>query len=194
MLTPYEKYYAAKLEGALIFQDFVIDAAWTILGLAIVQYGSKAYQQAIGESRTGVEIKFDQKFGQTGNLWIEIAERAHPRNGAYAPSGIYRTDNTWLYCIGDYDTIFFFAKNLLRGLHRSGRWPVCENQTATSEGFLLRKPDAEKFADVILRPKAKKKIERVVGDLADLGRRLHEIAKANPAQGSLFNFADDADA
>lgn len=177
MPTNYDEYYKAKLDGAKIYQDFVVDAAWNLLGLAIVQYASEVYQRVVGESRTGVEIKHDEKFGKSRNLWIEVAEKARPREGPYVPSGIYRQDNTWLYCIGDYDTIFFFPKTLLRALHASGRWPVFENNTRTSEGFLLREHEAEKYAAAILRPAAADAIGKVVGDLAALGELLHDAAK-----------------
>jgi hypothetical protein len=182
----YQAYYKAKLEGGLLYQDFVVDTAWHLLGLAIVQYSSRVYQMEIGESRTGVEIKHDEKFSKTRNLWIECAEKARPRDGPYVPSGIYRTDNTWLYCIGDYDTIFFFPKVLLRGLHQSGKWRLLENNTGTSQGFLLAEGDGEKYAAVVLRPNASNKVMRIMGNIAALGKELHHLAKANPAQGTLF--------
>ena len=52
MPTTYQEYYKTKLEGAKLFQDFVVDAAWNLLGLAIVQYASETYQRIVGESRT----------------------------------------------------------------------------------------------------------------------------------------------
>lgn len=182
----YAEYRKTKLESGKLYQDFVVDAAWNLLGLAIVQYASEIYQRTVGESRTGAEIKHDEQFAKTGNLWIELAEKAYPRDGPYVPSGIYRTDNTWLYVIGDYDTIFIFAKTLLRALHQSGRWQVIENKTHTSEGFLLRAADAEKYAAMILRPKASGAVKKVVGDLAALGRLLHEAAKRDIDQLDLF--------
>lgn len=173
----YAEYYKAKLDGAKLYQDFVVDAAWNLLGLAIVQYASEVYQRTVGESRTGVEIKHDEKFGKTRNLWIEVAEKARPRDGPYVASGIYRNDNTWLYCIGDYDTIFFFPKTILRLLHASERWSVLENNTRTSEGFLLREHEAEKYAAAILRPNAADAVGKVVGNIAALGELLHDAAK-----------------
>jgi hypothetical protein len=185
-MSVYADYYKAKLDGAKLYQDFVVDAAWNLLGLAIVQYSSELYQRTVGESRTGVEIKHDEQFTKTGNLWIELAEKARPRDGPYVPSGIYRQDNTWLYVIGDYDTMFFFAKTLLRALHQSARWQVIENKTRTSEGFLLKSSDAEKYAAVILRPNAAGAVKKVVGDLAALGRLLHDSAKRDINQLDLF--------
>jgi hypothetical protein len=189
----YRKYYTAKLEGAKLYQDFVVDAAWDLLGLAIVQYSSQAYQNVVGESRTGVEIKHDEIFGKTGNLWIEISEKADPLNQNYVDSGIYRTDNTWLYAIGDYDTVFFFSKTLLRGLHRSGKWRVLENKTKTSNGFLLNAIDAQRYAAAVLRPNATEKINRAIKNvqaLAELGRELHASVKANPDQSDLFEASE----
>lgn len=177
MSSTYGEYYKAKLESAKIFQDFVVDSAWNLLGLAIVQYSSRVYQGIVGESRTGVEIKHDEKFNKTRNLWIEIAEKARPREGPYVASGIYRDDNTWLYCIGDYDTIFVFPKTLLRALHGSRRWPVFENNTRTSEGFLLTENEAERYAAAILRPNAAEAVRKVVSNWAALGELLHDAAK-----------------
>lgn len=178
MTDTYRQYYETKLEGSKLFQDFVVDTAWSLLGLAIVQYSSRSYQQTVGESRTGVEIKFDEKFSSTGNLWIEVGEKARPRPGDYAVSGIYRDDNTWLYCIGNYDVMFFFAKTMLQGLHRSGKFRMLENHTKTSQGFLLKGELAEKYAAVVLRPNAAERVAGIVGDISRAGRALHEIAKA----------------
>jgi hypothetical protein len=49
----YEKYRTAKIEGGKIYQDFIVDACWNLLGLAIVQYSSAMYQKNVGESKTG---------------------------------------------------------------------------------------------------------------------------------------------
>jgi hypothetical protein len=183
--TTYQQYYKAKFEGALLYQDFVVDISLQVLGFAIMQYSSRAYQNTVGESRTGVEIKHDEKFARTGNLWIETAEKAMPRAGDYVPAGIYRTDNSWIYVIGDYNTIFYFAKNVLRIL--AGKYRIMPNKTATSLGFLLPERDAEKYAATVLRPRAEVKIAKITRDLADLGRELHELAKQNPAQLSLLD-------
>lgn len=183
----YDKYYKAKLEAALLYQDFVIDVSMQAIGLAIVQYASRAYQQGVGESRTGVEIKHDDKFRTTGNLWIETAEKAKPRPGDYASSGIYRNDNAWLYVIGDYDTIFYFSKRFLQQLHASERYQVRENHTKTSLGFCLPEIDAHRYAVMVLKPKAQQKIAKLAFDLAEAGKLLHQIVKANPAQQTLFS-------
>ena len=80
----YEEYRQVQIEDGVRFQDFVVDLAWQA-GLVIAQYASKTYQLAIGESRSGVEIKYDKRRAETGNLCIEVAEKARPRPGPYAP-------------------------------------------------------------------------------------------------------------
>lgn len=188
----YDEYRKIKIASGVLFQDFAIDLLYTV-GLPIVQYASQFYQTHVGESRTGVEIKHDEKYATTGNLWIEVAEKARPRPGAYAESGIHRTDNSWLYVIGDYDTIFVFAKTHLQALKESGRYELRENHTKTSVGYLLPNQMAMSMAIMILRPQAECKVVKAVKDLHELGRRLHELVKGNGRQFSLFQTGDNED-
>ena len=150
----YEAYRKAQLEDGLLYQDFIVSVAWQA-GIAIVQYASKTYQLKVGESRGGFEIKHDKKMATSGNLYIETAEKARPRPGDYAPSGIMR-EGHWMYVIGDYDVVFFLPNNLLRGLFKqklaSGKPLYSRTQTETSQGFLLPKRNAEKYAALTLRP------------------------------------------
>jgi len=185
----YEKYRAVKIENGKVYQDFVVDACWNLLGLAIVQYSSVLYQQTVGESKTGAEIKHDEQFARTGNLWIEVEEKARPRPGPYVPSGIYRSDNTWLYIIGNYDHVFIFQKTLLQALYQSGKWRIIENNTKTSRGFLLSEQEANKWSAAILHPLAADKIAKVIGNMSKLGHELHELTKRNLAQLDLFQDA-----
>lgn len=178
----YDAYRANKIESGQLYQDFVVDACWNLLGLAVVQYTSKLYQQQVGESKTGVEIKHDEKYATTENLWIELAEKARPRSGPYAKSGVNRSDNTWLYVIGDYDTIFIFAKTLLQALASGGRYRLLENNTKTSVGYLLPDADAKKYAAQILYPNAERKLGKAIKDLQQAGRELHEAVMRPPGR------------
>ncbi len=173
--TTYQGYRNSKIESGLRYQDFVVDCCFNILKLPIAIYSSRFYQLKIGESVNGVEIKNDEKYALTGNLWIEKGEKAHPREGDYFPSGIYRDDNSWLYIIGDYDTIFIFSKRLLILLDKCGKYPERANTTKTSIGFLLPSADAKKYAAHILTPNASEKIEKTVLDLKAVG---HEIYRS----------------
>ena len=58
------------------------------VGIILKCYSSKKYQNAKGESSAGMEIKFDDKRKNTGNLYIEYAEKSNPSNKSCIPSGI----------------------------------------------------------------------------------------------------------
>jgi len=89
----------------------------------------------------GAEIKRDGKFRETGNLYIETAEKSNPDNPAYAASGIYRQDNSWLFVIGDEKTIYIFSTKYLRLLEKRYQ----RKQKPTSIGFLMPIEEADRY-------------------------------------------------
>lgn len=190
----YEDYRREQIEQAKVFQDFVCDCFLNILKIPISAYSSRVYQQEVGESASGIEIKNDRNFARTRNLYIEISEKARPRPGAYADSGIMRNDNTWLYVIGDFNTLFVFAKRLLIGLHRTRRYRVVENGTKTSIGFLLPERDAVKYAAQILTPNAETKIAKSILDAHQLTCEAYRsMLEGDTSQMYLFEMASDTD-
>jgi len=142
------EYYQRMMELGNEFQDYVADVLAKTLGINITAYMSQKYQYNKGENRQGIEIKFDDKYKQTGNLYIEIAEKREETNNDFVDSGIYRQDNTWLYVIGNYNIIFIFFKKFLVCLHKTHKYE--EVKTPTSKGFLLPKKDAEKYSGIII--------------------------------------------
>jgi len=152
-MNSYEEYTRKKRDEGDEYEDFVIDELYKI-GLPIITYKSRAYQYTVGENKMGIEIKFDERLKETGNLYIEIEEKSHPDNEDYVPSGIYRNDNSWLWAIGNREYIYIFGKKFLKLLHASKRYQEVENKTKTSKAFLLPterskliyKGDAEKYA------------------------------------------------
>lgn len=135
-------YYRDKLEEGLAFQDFVTEALYR-QGIVLVGYASRRYQVARGENMAGAEIKRDGKFRETGNLYIEMAEKSHPDREGFTPSGIMRGDNSWLFIIGDERTLWIFSTKLLQALAGSGRYR--EVMQPTSQGFLLPVASADKY-------------------------------------------------
>lgn len=148
----YDRYYETQLHAALEFQDWVQDRLYDH-GVSVGAYSSKKYQRTKGENRAGIEIKFDQKWRTTGNLYIEVAEKAHPSRLTYTASGIYRDDNTWLYVIGDYSKAFVFGKKLLKAMF-CAKDKYRRVITPTSKGFLLPLDIAERFAEKIIVPES----------------------------------------
>ena len=119
-------YYVKKLEEGLEFQDVATTALYQ-RGIVVVAYSSRRWQDERGENMLGAEIKRDGKFRQTGNLYIETAEKSHPDNPVYVPSGIMRSDNSWLYVIGDEKTLYVLSLiHISRG--RGGRVGVVANR------------------------------------------------------------------
>lgn len=136
-------YYHDKLQQGLEFQD-VVTAALYQRGIVVVAYSSRKYQVTHGENLLGAEIKRDGKFRETGNLYIETAEKSHPDNPVFVASGIYREDNSWLYVIGDEKTIYIFSTKYLRMLEI--RYEKSRVTKPTSLGFLMPIADAEKYS------------------------------------------------
>ena len=148
----YNDYYKDMLKKGLEFQDVVTRELYQ-RGIVIVGYASQKYQNEAGENMLGAEIKHDMKFKDTGNLYIEVAEKSHPDKPDYTPSGIYRKDNSWLYVIGNEEEIYIFSTKILRMIEGKFFHP---EPTPTSKGFLIPTVDAEKYCirkiDLRVRP------------------------------------------
>lgn len=144
MMTPY---YKQMLEKGLHYQDFVVEQLYKI-GLPIVSYSSKEFQNLIGENKAGIEIKLDQNFRNTNNFYIEYEEKSNENNQNFIKSGILRNDNSWLYLIGDYKTIYIFSKKQLILLLNSDTLRKVE--TKTSRGILLPISLSEKYCIKII--------------------------------------------
>lgn len=134
-------YYHKKLEQGLEFQDVVTEALYH-RGIVVVGYASRVFQNKRGENMFGAEIKNDAMFRQTGNLYIEVAEKSHPDKPKYTPSGIMRADNSWLFVIGDIKTVWIFSTKYLVML--KDRYPKME--TPTSIAHLMPVAAADKYA------------------------------------------------
>lgn len=136
--------YKEMLQKGLEYQDFITDLLLKEIGISLSTYSSKKYQYNIGENKQGIEIKFDDRYKETGNLYIEVEEKSNANNWYYVNSGIYRNDNTWLYLIGDYNEVFIFSKKQLIIMHEKNIYKLVK--TPTSIGFLIPNKDAEKYS------------------------------------------------
>lgn len=133
-------YYAEKLEVGLQFQDVVTHELY-LRGIVVVGYSSRRFQNTHGENMLGAEIKRDGKFRESGNLFLEVAEKSHPDNPQFIPSGIMRKDNSWLYVIGDEKTMWIFPTEYLRRLKDR----YVQVTKTTSIGYLMPLNDADKY-------------------------------------------------
>lgn len=97
------------------YQDFICDELLKI-GIPLNVYVSKKYQLSKGESATGIEIKHDSKYSQTGKLYFEV-EAINKSGSQMINGGITKEDKSWLYLIGDENKAFIFAKKQLIRLY-----------------------------------------------------------------------------
>ena len=134
--------FKRDLRAGQEYEDFVQLQLWRH-GIVVLLNRSAKFQWEYGESLGGLEIKLDRRFRETGNLYIETAER-RTTNGdsAWRPSGICDEPRPRLYAIGDYNTIYLLAVNLLHGV--SGRYE--EHEGDTMRGFKLPVKIAERWA------------------------------------------------
>lgn len=135
-------YYAEKLQQGLEFQDIMTRELY-IRGIVVIGFSSRRFQNLIGENMLGAEIKRDGHFRNTGNIYLETAEKSHPSNPQYIPSGIMRKDNSWLYIIGDEQTAYIFSTKYLRLLASKRNWR--EVKKITYGGYLMPIEDAERY-------------------------------------------------
>ena len=124
------------LEVGREFQDFAAKHILNQLGLSIQIYGSKKYQYNEGESAQGIEFKLDNGFTKYNHLSIEIAEKTYEDQAGWIPSGIYRTDNTWLYVQGNYEYFYLFFKHTLVQLHKQGRLDTAKDLPTIRRAYL----------------------------------------------------------
>ena len=104
------EYYAEKFQQALEYQDFILRELKKRDDMpSFACYASQKYQYEYGEGPCGLEIKFDTKFKETGNIFIEVEEKTDTNNAEFVPSGIMRCDNSWLYLIGNYEEAFILG-------------------------------------------------------------------------------------
>lgn len=135
-------YYVDKYEQGAQYQDFIADVLASQCGISLNAYSSKKYQFERGESASGIEVKFDDRMRETGNVYIEIAEKSHPEIDDYTPSGVCRNDGSWLYLIGDYEKALLMSKNQLRMMVEKddvslSKLRIRKVQTPTSIGYLF---------------------------------------------------------
>ena len=139
-------YYNNQLRNGKQFEQHVINELEKI-GITLTLTETLEDQIEIGETYEGYEIKYDKKYKETNNLWIEIEERTDI-NKEWVDSGIFREDNTIFYVIGNYSRIFVFNKATLKIL--SEKYEIRENNMKTSKGFLLSNSEAIRYSKFMI--------------------------------------------
>jgi len=144
--------FRADLKAGQEYEDFVAQQLWN-RGLPVYVYRSRRWQWKAGESVNGIEIKLDRRFRETGNLFIETAERrTTDGTSQWRPSGIYDEHDPRILAIGDYRTIYLLGVRLVRYACSSSK-RFTEMERGTVRGYLLPVAMADTWAiDVIEVP------------------------------------------
>ena len=149
---PKTNYYVEKLNEGTEFQNF-IENCFKKQGVDLGIYYDN--QQLNGENELGIEIKADNRFKETGNLYIEYAERMNSRQ-KWTKSGILKDDNTKFWLIGNPEEFFIVKKSELVKLfniikNTPNKWInkcklVKEIDHGTSKGFIVKKDKMDEIA------------------------------------------------
>ena len=139
--------YQDKLAVGIAYEQYIGRAFREVWGLVLHPCETFAQQITIGENKEGIEIKKDRRFRETKNLYIEMAEKTNPANPVYVKSGVFRHDNTWLFCIGDELEAWLFLRDTLSHERKTGSHRFVE--TPTSRGFLMAREAADKLCHVV---------------------------------------------
>jgi len=132
------------------FEEKVYDYFNDIHNIPLSHFVSKTGQFTRGENRQGFEIKNDQRYKQTGNLYISV-KRVYAESGKEYPSGIYRDTETaqLFYIIGDSDNFWIIATKHLRTYYEENDLqPIKGFKSATGGqeiGFLLSTRKADRL-------------------------------------------------
>ena len=130
------EYYKQKLFEGKAYEIWVVQQLKKKRNLHLEIIDDKVGQYTIGETKQGYEIKYDNIYKKSGNLYIEIAEKTDPKNKKYIASGIFRQDNTHTWIIGNFQEAYMFDKKEYFGDIKI---------TKTSYGILLNKPLIDEY-------------------------------------------------
>lgn len=135
----------SSYQDGMEFQDFAC-AALAKHGVILQNLSSRKWQYKLGENLQGFEIKQDNHCSTTQRLSIEVAEKSNASDRLpWTPSGIMRSDNSWLYIQGNRTILFVFAKNWLRRYYSEKNPPVTEKM-GTIKTFYLPFSQARTYA------------------------------------------------
>lgn len=134
-----------KQEKGFEFESYIMDWFCKQKNINLSHYTLLKEQIEKGENRQGIEIKNDQRFIETGNLFISIE-----RDYGYKKyeSGIYK-NQSWLYVIGNEDEFYIFSTKHLKQYYEFNKPALFDgfksNTNGIDRGFLLSKKQADRI-------------------------------------------------
>ncbi len=137
-----------KQQKGLQFEAYVYQNLKKYWGITLTHCKTKQEQYTIGENYEGWEIKNDQTFKKTGNLYISVERRYEH---ATYPSGIFKDQKVKqrFYVIGDHNKCYVFSTKLLQQYYYKNKPKLKPGFTTknqgTEYGFLLNTEQAERL-------------------------------------------------
>lgn len=134
-----------KQQEGLEFESYIIDWFCSQKNINLSHYTLLKEQINKGENRQGIEIKNDQRFQETGNLFISVE-----RDYGYTKyeSGVYK-NQSWLYVIGNENEFYIFATKHLKQYYEHNKPQLFDGfksiKNGIDKGFLLSKKQAERI-------------------------------------------------
>ncbi len=134
-----------KQQEGLEFESYIMDWFCSQKNINLSHYTLLKEQINKGENRQGIEIKNDQRFQETGNLFISVE-----RDYGYTKyeSGIYK-NQSWLYVIGNENEFYIFATKHLKQYYEHNNPQLFDGfksiKNGIDKGFLLSKKQADRI-------------------------------------------------
>jgi hypothetical protein len=135
-------YYREQRAKGEAYERYIV---WQLRqdGIDVARYDTQAEQYAHGDTTIGLEIKLDTKYCDTGNLFIEVAEKTRAEQPTWTVSGIFAASDAPWYGVGDYRNFFVFDRLTLQ--EQSATVRLIVTKRGTSRGFLLTEDRARQL-------------------------------------------------
>lgn len=127
-LPKIENFEQLRAEGEE-YEDFIVEEMGKRNWILQIRR-SRRYQYRKGETLQNVEIKYNKRMSETGNLFIETTQ-----------GGIYGT--CIIFVTGDYNMAFVLSTNELKRAHASGMFRTV---SYPNQGMLLPVKEAKRIA------------------------------------------------
>lgn len=144
-----------KQSKGLEYESYIMDWFTNEKRINLSHYTTIKEQFLKGENRQGIEIKNDQMYAKTGNLFISVE-----RDYGYAKhaSGIYK-GQSWLYVIGNKKVFYIFATKHLKQYFETNEPKLFKGfvsaKNGTEKGFLLSTKQADRICVEKVTPQTK---------------------------------------
>lgn len=147
-----EDYYEC-LHEAQEFEQFWCEVIEHKLHLKLTRIRAKQNQSRfLCDTKEGFEFKHNRGIEKYKGVFIEVRQKMDKDDPDFMPSSIGKKDNAWMYCIGDFNNLYFVPKKILIGEYESQKYEIKPNKDGTALGFRLPLDRLEEISVLKLNP------------------------------------------